>query len=381
MESKMRLFQQDLPFPVPPYRFDQKNEMFKRPFWDGKMEPLGKRFYQEAKYQDTPGYRKLDYAFRFGAWNLEFGAAFGNSRSNFGLYAWNGVPPKIEHWVKAGGQVKESRQEMTSIIKRVGRFYGADLVGICRLHQNWVYSHEYNTITQTHYPIEIPPGCDNVIVMAIAMDYDAMRTSPCAIEGAATGLGYSQMAFITNLMAVFIRNLGYKAIPCGNDTALSIPLAMAAGLGEAGRHGLLITEKFGPRVRLCKIFTDLPLVYDSYQRFGVTEFCRVCKKCATYCPSRAIPFGDMTEEGYNISNHSGTLKWYSNYEKCFHFWSKNRNDCANCIRVCAFNKPAGRLHDFTRWHIKHIPWLDRIIVKLDDFLGYGEHKKPEKYWH
>jgi len=235
-------------------------------------------------------------------------------------------------------------------------------------------------LTQEHYPIEIPEECQNAIVMAVEMDYAAMRTSPSAVEAAATGLGYSQMAFVANLMAIFIRHLGYRAIPSGNDTALSIPLAMAAGLGEAGRHGILITRKFGPRVRLCKVFTDLPLHYDSYQPFGVTEFCQVCRKCAIHCPSQAIPYGDMTTEGHNISNHSGILKWYSDYEKCFQFWAKNRTDCANCIRVCPFNKPQGLLHDFVRWHIKHIPWMDWFIVKLDNILDYGKQMKVDKYW-
>jgi len=32
-------------------------------------------------------------------------------------------------------------------------------------------------------------------------------------------------------LAKFIASLGYKAIACGNDTALSIPLAVDAGLG------------------------------------------------------------------------------------------------------------------------------------------------------
>jgi hypothetical protein len=31
---------QDLPFPVPTDRFDQKNEMFKRSVWDEKMLPI-----------------------------------------------------------------------------------------------------------------------------------------------------------------------------------------------------------------------------------------------------------------------------------------------------------------------------------------------------
>ena len=120
-------------------------------------------------------------------------------------------------------------------------------------------------------------------------------------------------------MAIFIRYLGYRAIPSANDTALNVPLAMEAGLGEAGRSGLLITRKFGPRVRLCKVFTDLPLLNDTYKPFGVTEFCKVCKKCAIHCPFQAIPDGDMTTDGHNISNHSGILKYYSNYEKCFQF--------------------------------------------------------------
>ena len=46
----------------------------------------------------------------------------------------------------------------------------------------------------------------------------------------------------------YIRNLGYKAEPTMNDTALAIPYALKAGLGEYGRHGLVITPEFGPRV-------------------------------------------------------------------------------------------------------------------------------------
>ena len=52
----------------------------------------------------------------------------------------------------------------------------------------------------------------------------------------------------------------------------SIPIAIDAGLGELGRNGLLVTPKYGPRVRLAKILTNMPLVPDSPIRFGVTEF-------------------------------------------------------------------------------------------------------------
>ena len=385
MENLMELQKEwrgpELLFPIPANRFDQKNEMFKRSIWDEKMRPYAKGFYEEAVFQQKVGYRKLDYAFRNATWNLEWGFGFGNARSNSGLYSWDGVPTKIKRFVEAGEQVKGSPEEMSHITKKVARFIGADLVGICKVHPNWIYSHEFNLVTGEHYPIQIPEGCHNAIVMAVAMDYDAIRSSPSGVSGAATGLGYSKMAFVANLLAVFIRGLGYRSIPCGNDTALSVPLAMAAGLGEGSRMGLLITEEYGPRVRLCKVFTDLPLQYDPYHAFGAVEFCKTCKKCATHCPSQAIPYGTMTTEGLNISNQSGILKWYVNAEKCFAFWGKNRMDCVNCIRVCPFNKVPGAIHDLIRTVIRKTTLFNPFFTRMDSLLGYDKMHPAKEFWN
>ena len=380
MQSAHEREETGFPFPIAAYRFDQKNEMFKRSLWDEQMRPHGKRFYEEIVYQERVGYRKLDYAFRNATWNVEWGFGFGVSRSNAGLYSWDHIPAKMRRFIEAGQQVEESPEAMTRIVKQVARFLGADLVGICQVHPNWVYSHEFNTITMEHYPIEIPDRCQNAIVMALEMDYETLRTSPSGVAGAATGLGYSRMAFLANLLAAFVRGLGYQAVPAGNDTALSIPLAMAAGLGEWSRMGLLITEPFGPRVRLCKVFTDLPLKTDGYRPFGVVEFCKVCQKCATLCPSQAIPPGDMTSEGPNTSSHSGILKWYVNAEKCFAFWAKNRMDCTSCIQVCPFNKPPGIAHDFVRAVIRSAPLFNRPFVWMDKALGYDRPYPAERFW-
>jgi hypothetical protein len=46
--------------------------------------------------------------------------------------------------------------------------------------------------------------------------------------------------------------------------ALYIPLAITIRLGELDRNELLITTKFGPRVRLAKVFSDLPLATDFF---------------------------------------------------------------------------------------------------------------------
>ena len=74
-------------------------------------------------------------------------------------------------------------------------------------------------------------------------DYEWVRTVPSALSGSATGLGYSHDALVVLSVTQYIRNLGYEAIASMNDTSLAIPYAIKAGLGEYGRHGLLITKK------------------------------------------------------------------------------------------------------------------------------------------
>jgi len=234
--------------------------------------------------------------------------------------------------------------EMSRDVKRAAKFLGADLTGICRLDRRWVYSHAYSHPWDggtEHWPIEIPEEYEYAIVMAIEMDADGILTSPAAPAAAATGVGYSKMTFALTGVAEFIRNLGYEALQCGNDTALSIPLAIDAGLGELGRNGLLITPQYGPRVRLCKIFTDLPLNPDKPISFGVQEFCGKCRQCAKNCKPGAISNDEEPSfQPVCRSNNDGALKWYVNAELCYQFWCENGVDCSTCIAVCPYNKPA-----------------------------------------
>ncbi len=359
------------PFPVPDYRFDQRNEMFKRRTWDEEFIPHGARLYGQVRYQDKYGFRKLDYALRNAAWNIEYGFAFGNMCCNEGLYSWTHVSDKVKRFIETDGPVVDAPEVNARNVKKAARFLGADLVGICYAHPNLIYSHELNLLKMEHSPVELPEGCTNAVVMAVEMDYETCAYSPDGISGASTGLGYSRQAIVANLVATFIRGLGYRAIPSGNDTGPSVPLALAAGLGELGRMGLLITEKYGPRVRICKVFTDMPLAFDGYRPFGVTQFCETCKKCVRHCPSQAISADGPAMKGPSPCNHSGVEKWYINPEKCFMFWVKNWMDCNNCVMVCPFNKPPGKLHEFVRYMIRKHPVFNRFMLRMDDVMGYG----------
>ncbi len=269
---------------------------------------------------------------------------------------------------------------MTRVIKQAARWIGADRVGVAKLNPLWIYTHwgQHNAM-YTHAAkhgdsIEIPPEYDNVIVMIHGMDYDMMRRTP-NVEPE-TDIGYSKAAWCAASLATFVAELGYKAIPSVNELGLSIPMAVDAGLGELGRHGQLITREYGPRVRISKVFTNLPLVPDSPIDIGVQGFCEKCELCAKHCPSRALMTGERTDKAWDQSNAEGIMKWPIKAMKCFDWWVKNGTHCSVCIRVCPWNKPNNVLHKTVRLFAER-NILTRVIVFMDQFLGYGKQSKPE----
>lgn len=369
-------------------QFDQRNTMFSRPRDPGRANAqvleMGKKHYGPRIFNDDEGYSLMDWAFAMGSWYLERWWGFGNMVGNEGLYEWHPNKEKIEERDRIPKGVRWSLSDpakMTRIIKKAALYMGASSVGICKLDRRWIYSHRFDPRTLAHSAIDdIPDKFEYAIVMLHEMDYTLMRTAPAYGENAATGRGYSMMAFMASSMAHFIRDLGYDAIPCGNDTTLSIPMAIDAGLGEIGRNGLLIAPGFGPRVRISKVLTTLPLVADKPIEIGVREMCDVCGKCAEACPGRAISTDDPTFEGPTLSNNHGIYKWYINPERCFQFWVRNRGDCANCIRVCVFNKPDTLFHSLVRWHVKHLAKLDAFYLWMDDLFGYGKRVPMSEIW-
>ena len=269
---------------------------------------------------------------------------------------------------------------MTKIVKETARWLGADgnrgmIVGVAELNPLWIYTHwgEHNVMytgaAKSGDPIEIPPEYKWVIVMGHEMGYDLMRHTP-AVEPE-TDLGYSKMGWCASSLATFIAELGYHAIPAGNELGLSIPMAVDAGLGELGRNGLLITREFGPRVRISKVFTDLPLIPDSPVDIGVQKFCERCGLCAQYCPSGAIMAGPRTDQPWDVSNSPGMLKWPVKAMNCLDWWVKNGTHCSICIRVCPWNKPDTLFHRLVG-ALAGRNVFTRALVLMDELVGYGK---------
>ena len=82
--------------------------------------------------------------------------------------------------------------------------------------------------------------------------------------------------------------LGYSS-PAGQGSLLLRQAAVLAGLGSLGLNTMLLTPRFGPRVFLSGVLTDLAVEPD---RPFTQELClgpEDCGRCADVCPVQAIP--------------------------------------------------------------------------------------------
>jgi reductive dehalogenase len=376
-------------------RFNEKHTIFSRRIWDedyeGYKRPIFEKALERAE-KGLDGYSELEMAAVDAAWSIENLV----SMKEYTTDRINTMNTKDAQKMREKQQKKDMKQvnydiqktqkfkvedpkEMTQFLKKLAIFYGADLVGIAPFDPKWIYTHD-----RMDREYIIPKKIKFAIVVAVEMDYTAINTSPKMPGGIATGLGYSKQAFLRTLLSSFIKNLGYEAIPAGNALGLSVPLAIEAGLGGFGRHGLLITKKYGPRVRVAKILTDIPLVADKPDyKFAksVEKFCETCLTCAERCPSASIPFDKkISYKTHSVSNNPGVKKWYVDVESCYMFWVENGGDCSNCISDCEYNHIYTWPHKVANWIVMNIPFLNPIWPYIGRLLGYGGNKSAKKFW-
>lgn len=273
---------------------------------------------------------------------------------------------------QAKAPLPQDPKTLSQHIKQLGYFLRADIVGICRLPQYAVYSHDL-----AGNPVELDHK--SAILIVIDQDYDTMlgSTGDDWISGSQSFIGYSTSAFMACTMANYIRKLGYpaRAHHVFNYQVLVVPLLLLAGIGEICRAGVVLNPFLGTRFKVAVVTTDLPLEPDSPVDFGLQEFCRKCLKCADECHARAIPDGDKVMlNGYE--------NWRFDADRCSKYRVSNQggSSCGRCIKVCPWNKPEGWSHDTVRWMVKHTPCLDRLLVKMDDVWGYGKRDKRHQWW-
>jgi epoxyqueuosine reductase len=340
-------------------RFDQKNTCFARWRWDKEFIAYGKGIYDNASErikQGIEGYSKEEFVAIEAAWHVH--DTFARIKTlNLKELERDDFPNEV------GNAYDSTPEQNSQMLKKFGNDVGAPLIGTTRVNMDWVYSQD-----TSGNPLDLE-NLPYAIVFTVPMDQEMLKKSPTYVASAAVGVAYSKCRVISESLADYIRQLGYEAMPAVNEIALSVPLAVDAGLGEFARNGLLIGERFGMGVRIGKVLTDMPLAQDSPVNLGVQRFCTKCKKCAENCPANAISFEDQPDgRTFSKSNNPGILKWFVNVGKCYNFWTFNSSDCSNCVTKCPFTKPDTWTHNLTRAVVKRTGVFDRLLARMDDWL-------------
>jgi 4Fe-4S dicluster domain len=353
----------------PPERVDERDALFHRFY---RLEPGTPEF--AAYYEQHPEHEALD---------AEIRALPGLARPGSRSYDPFASPAMLvsfelserlarslcwEPEPLGDGPVVASPGELAGRVKGFARYLGADMVGCTRLDSAHIYSHVARGQGAWGAPIDLDH--ENAVALAVRMDQPMTRHAPRLASTVETARRYLDTTIIAQALARYITLLGYQA-RAHVDTdyqLMCVPVAAAAGLGELGRLGLLITPRFGPRVRLAVVSTNMPLAPDAPMAFGVQHFCEICKKCATCCPSDAIAAGEREVV-------RGVEKWQSAQERCYHYWRRCGTDCGVCLKVCPYAHPTSPFHDLVRWFVRRNPLSRRLALWGDD-LAYG--RRPSR---
>ncbi|MGE5280015.1 MAG: hypothetical protein ACM3L6_04650 [Deltaproteobacteria bacterium] len=98
-------------------------------------------------------------------------------------------------------------------------------------------------------------------------------------------------------------------------------MALAAGVGRLGRNNLLVHPRFGARLRLATVLTDMPLKAGRPLSGG----CGACRACVSVCPAGAIG------ESAAVFDHQACFKLLQDFQR------KNivgQYVCGVCVKAC-----------------------------------------------
>lgn len=217
--------------------------------------------------------------------------------------------------------VDRSASEWSAAVKDVCSQAGADDVGIAAMRPAWVF--EGYEVPRERW----------VVVIAVAHDYDKIRSAPEEAAAAEVIRQYARGNRIAKAVASWLRGQGHDAVPHGGPMAgpiTLIPPAIACGMGELGKHGSLIHRRFGASFRLASVLTDVPLIADAPDVFGADDFCLHCRVCEDACPPEAIEAEKQLVRGEK--------RWYVDFDKCLPYFNETQG-CAICIAICPWSRP------------------------------------------
>jgi ferredoxin len=217
----------------------------------------------------------------------------------------------------------------------------------------------YTPVLREHVYSDGDVRLPNAIVLGLPMRYDETNAAPEPSAGEEVTRNYMELGGLTLALGRFLRESGYSAEvhhPRGDESAeceaMFIPHAVAAGMGDLGRHGSMISRDFGPRVRLSMVTTDAPIPTPPERATGITEFCTWCTKCMDACPVEAIA-------AHRIDLR-GSYRHVVDTAACLPYFAQT-DGCGICIAVCPYNRPdEAASHEFFD-SVLEIDWVRQAM--------------------
>lgn len=198
----------------------------------------------------------------------------------------------------------------------------------------------YSTIT--------PPPEYSALSSAITI---VLRLSDAVIDSVAKGPNHTYFhhyrtvnAYLDRLAlraGLFLTQAGgrYVCVPASQSIEAFSGLfshkeaAVKAGLGTIGKSALFLSERFGPRVRLATVLTDLD-VSAGFRPLPEHSPCENCNICTKACPAMAISGKSFAVGGLHmIDRNACSTHMKQAYQKI-----GRGVVCGICVSVC----PAGK---------------------------------------
>ena len=225
------------------------------------------------------------------------------------------------YYRKPASKKRDPSPDLTKEFKAKAKELGFSVIGITAFDRKYVYK---DFRGKAKYK--------NLIIGGIEQDWEGAQAAP-SIKSYLSNFPATSTAYQTGIkLADWVRSKGYPvqfvvASQGGIQLSLApaLPYAVAAGLGQMGANGQLLTPLSGSRIRLVAFSTDAPLTHDQPIDYGINKLCEKCQVCVRRCPGRALPKVKVWWRG--------VLKYKTIADRCQPILARYEG-CSICIKVC-----------------------------------------------